>query len=147
MIARFLLLIVAGLLGTWVPRGWSQVVSPSPERVADPKESAVTDIVASIKAVAAGQSYLSPALSVYLLNRRQRAEDFDRGNPGLAALTTMERRVLSLIATDLSGKEIAAKLSVSPRTVESHRPNIGGKLGLRGSLALLRFALQNKAQL
>lgn len=111
------------------------------------KESAVTDIVASIKAVAAGQPYLSPALSAHLLNRRQRAEDFDRGNPGLAALTTMERRVLSLIATDLSSKEIAARLSVSPRTVESHRLNIGGKLGLRGSLALVRFALQNKAQL
>ena len=111
------------------------------------KESAVTDIVAAIKSVAAGQPYLSPALSAHVLNRQRHQEDPDQLHPGLATLTSMERRVLNLIAADLSTKEIAAQLSVSPRTVETHRQNIGGKLNVRGSLALVRFALQHRVQL
>ena len=111
------------------------------------KESAVTDIVAAIKAVAAGQPYLSPALSAHVLNRRRSEESPDRLHPGLATLTPTERRVLKLIASDLSTKEIAAQLSVSPRTVETHRQNIGAKLNVHGSLALVRFALQHRAQL
>ncbi len=111
------------------------------------KESAVTDIVAAIKAVAAGQPYLSPALSAHVLNWRWGEEDRDRLHPGLATLTSTERRVLKLIAADLSTKEIAGQLSVSPRTVETHRQNIGAKLNVRGSLALVRFALQHRTQL
>ncbi len=111
------------------------------------KESAVTDIVAAIKAVAAGQPFLSPALSAHVLTRRGGEEDPDRLHPGLATLTPTERRVLKLIAADLSTKEIAAQLSVSPRTVETHRQNIGAKLNVRGSLGLVRFALQHRAQL
>ena len=111
------------------------------------KESAVTDIVAAIKAVAAGEPYLSPALSAHVLTRRQGEEDPDRLHPRLATLTPTERRVLGLIASDLSTKEIAAQLSVSPRTVETHRQNIGAKLNVHGSLALVRFALQHHSAL
>ncbi len=111
------------------------------------KESAVTDIVAAIKAVAAGEPYLSPALSAQVLTRRGGEEGPDRLHPGLATLTPTERRVLGLIAADRSTKEIAAQLSVSPRTVETHRQNIGAKLHVRGSLALVRFALQHRADL
>ena len=111
------------------------------------KESAVTDIVSAIKAVAAGELYLSPALSAQVLTRWGGEKDPDRLHPGLATLTPTERRVLRLIAADLSTKEIAAQLSVSPRTVETHRQNIGAKLHVRGSLALVRFALQHRADL
>lgn len=111
------------------------------------KESAVTDIVAAIKAVAAGQAYLSPALSAQVLTRRGGEGESAWLHPGLATLTPTERRVLKLIAADLSTKEIAAQLSVSPRTVETHRQNIGDKLNVRGSLGLVRFALQHRAQL
>lgn len=111
------------------------------------KESAVTDIVAAIRSVAAGKPFLSPALSGGLLERRRQGRELDQLHPGLAELTPTERRVLRLIAADLSSKEIAAQLSVSPRTVETHRLNISGKLNVRGSLALMRFALQHKARL
>ncbi|MBA2493126.1 MAG: response regulator transcription factor [Acidobacteria bacterium] len=47
------------------------------------KDSAITDVVASIKAVARGRSFLSPALSSLLLNRRRRAEELEREQPGL----------------------------------------------------------------
>ncbi len=111
------------------------------------KDSAVTDIVASIKAVAQGQPYLSPSLSAHLLGRRRVVEKMEAETPGLAALTLMERRILKLIAADLSSKEIGAQLFISPRTVETHRTNICAKLDLHGTLALVRFALTNKDKL
>ena len=111
------------------------------------KESAVTDIAAAIKAVAAGDAYLSPSLSSHLLKRRPGLDELDRIHPGLTSLTPMERRVLRLIASDLSSKEIAAQLFVSPRTVETHRQNISTKLNQHGSLALVRFALAHRGKL
>src|SRR5262249_41484471 len=104
------------------------------------KDSAVTDIVASIKAVAAGQPYISPQLSAYLLKRHRDAAALSAQQPGLAALTVTERRVLRLIADDMTSKDIAEELFISHRTVETHRTNISRKLDLRGSLALVRFA-------
>lgn len=111
------------------------------------KDSAVTDIVASIKTVAAGRPYLSPALSALLLHRRCRAAELDKQQPGLHDLSPMERRILKSIGDNKSSKEIAAELFISYRTVETHRSNICKKLGLHGSLALIRFALAHKADL
>ena len=111
------------------------------------KDSAMTDIVASIKSVAKGQPYLSPSLSAHLLGRRRVVEKMEAETPGLAALSPMEQRVLKLIAADLSSKEIGAQLFISPRTVETHRTNICAKLKLHGTLALVRFALTNKGKL
>ena len=111
------------------------------------KDSAVTDIVQAIKAVAAGRAYLSPSLSDHLLERREKREAFAKTTPGLAALSPTERQVLALIAEDLSSKEIGAKLSISPRTVDAHRANICKKLDLHGTLALVRFALTHRGEL
>jgi len=111
------------------------------------KDSAVTDIVAAIKAVAAGQPYISPQLSAYLLKRSQGAAALNARKPGLEELTPTERRILKLIAEDKTSKEIAEVLFISHRTVETHRTNISRKLDLHGSLALVKFALEHKAQL
>ena len=111
------------------------------------KESAATDIVAGIRAVAAGQHFISPALSTYLVKRGDRLSALAREQPGLGALTPAERRVLKLIADNKTSREIAAELFVSHRTVENHRTNICQKLGLRGSHSLLKFALEHKSEL
>jgi len=111
------------------------------------KDSAVTDIVSSIKSVAAQRPFLSPALSALLLNRRRRAEDFEREQPGLHLLTPTEKRVLKLIAEDKTSKEIGEELFISYRTVETHRANISRKLDLHGSLALVKFAVAHKSEL
>ena len=111
------------------------------------KDSAVTDIVAAIKAVAAGQPYISPQLSAYLLKRSQDAAALSARKPGLGELTPTERRILKLIAEDKTSKEIAEILFISHRTVETHRTNISRKLDLHGNLALVKFALEHKAQL
>lgn len=111
------------------------------------KESAVNDIIASIKAVAAGEDFISPQLSSYLLNRRARADALREQKPGLASLTPTERQVLRLIAANKTSKEIGKDLYISVRTVEKHRANISEKLGLRGSNALLSFAIEHKSEL
>ena len=111
------------------------------------KDSATTDIVAGIKTVAGGRSYISPSLSEYLINRRGRAAELVKEKPGIEELTPMERRILKLIADDKTSKEIAEELFISHRTVETHRTNISRKLDLHGSLALIKFALAHKGQL
>ena len=111
------------------------------------KDGAANEIVGCIKAVAAGQSYFSPAISGHLLTRRNRAEALARQSPSINDLTASERRVLLLVAESKSNKEIAEKMFISVRTVEHHRSNICAKLGLSGKNALLTFALTHKSEL
>lgn len=111
------------------------------------KDSAATDVVASIRAVAAGQHYISPAISTFLVHRSERTAVFAQEHPGLGELTPAELRVLKLIADNKTSREIASALFVSPRTVENHRANICQKLNLSGSHALLKFAFEHKSQL
>ena len=108
------------------------------------KENAVTEIVACIAAVASGQAYISPSLSGYLLRRHERVAGLSEQKPGINDLTMAERRILKRIADKKTSKEIAIELFISPRTVETHRANIGTKLALKGSNSLLQFALENR---
>lgn len=111
------------------------------------KDGALVEIVAAVKAVAAGKRYISPQMSDLLLKRIRRADALAAQRPGLAGLTAAERRVLRLVADDRTSREIAAALFVSIRTVEHHRANICAKLDLHGSNALLRFAAAHKSEL
>jgi DNA-binding NarL/FixJ family response regulator len=109
------------------------------------KDGAANEIVGCIKAVAAGQSFISPELSGHLLNRNP--PGVRRQPSALSTLTQAERRVLRLIAGGKINHEIAAELFISVRTVEHHRSNICSKLGLNGKHALLTFALTHKPEL
>lgn len=108
------------------------------------KDSAATDIVACLNLVAAGKAYISPALSIELL---ERGRDANVQPAGLASLTPAERRVLRLIAQGLTSAAIGKELGISAKTVENHRLHICDKLGLHGPQALLRFAIERKALL
>jgi len=111
------------------------------------KDSAVTDLIGAVRAVVAGQSFISPALSSHLINRRNRGGALERSKPGLKDLTPTERRILPLIAENKTSREIADALFISIRTVENHRANICQKLDLHGAHALLKFALEHKSEL
>lgn len=111
------------------------------------KSSALTDIVECARAVASGQHYISPALSGFLLNRRDRSMSFVRSKPSIGDLTPTELRILRLIADAKTSKEIAAELFISYRTVENHRANICQKLDLHGSNALVKFAFEHKSEI
>lgn len=111
------------------------------------KDSAVSDIVAGIKTVTSGRQFISPSLSTFLFKRARRATTLAEHKPSILDLTPTERRVLKLIAENNLTSEIAAKLGISLRTVENHRAHICQKLDLRGSNALLKFALTHKSEL
>lgn len=111
------------------------------------KDAAAREIAAAIRAAAAGDSYVSPAISSFLLRRAERASALVRERPALQQLTPSERKILKLIAEGKTSKEVADELSISYRTVENHRANICAKLGLAGTNSLLRFALENRASL
>lgn len=110
------------------------------------KDSASQEIVAGVRAVASGRSYISSAITEKLLQPQKAPAAQD----GITAnLTPTERRIMRLIADGKTSKEIGAELSIHYRTVENHRTNICRKLKLEGegANALLRFALQHKSGL
>jgi len=109
------------------------------------KDGAANEIIGCIKAVAAGQSFISPVLSGHLLNRN--SPGAPQPPSALNTLTPAERRVMRLIACGKLNNEIAEELFVSVRTVEHHRSNICSKLGLNGRHALLTFALTHKSEI
>jgi len=111
------------------------------------KDSAAADVVNCLKAVAAGENFISPSLSTHLLNRSRRVTALNEGQRGLSELTPTERRVLGLLAELKTSKEIANELRVSARTIDNHRANICAKLDLRGSHALVKFALEHRSEL
>ena len=59
-------------------------------------------------------------------------------------LTTREVEIIKLIVNELSTKQIAEKLQISPRTVDTHRKNILNKINTRSIVGLIRFAYENK---
>ncbi len=104
---------------------------------ADPEE-----LLVAIRAAAHGEAYLSPDQVQRVLAQYRRWADREPHLAGLAALSAREHEVLALIAEGLTGKEIAARLSLSPNTVERHCTNIMNKLGLHRRAELIRFALR-----
>ena len=103
------------------------------------KDSAPQDVVRGIRRVAAGDPFLGA-----LGDGREKRKVNPRSGRLLAleTLTATEKRVLRMIGDDNSTREIAAELGISPRTVESHRASMCSKLGLSGSFALIRFAVE-----
>ena len=111
------------------------------------KDDALLEIVESVKSVAAGRHFVSPQLTSHLVARHAHAGAAVEQTPGIAALTDTERKVLRLLAEFKTTKEIAAALTISPRTVDRHRSNMAEKLGLNGSHALTKFAVAHISDL
>ena len=101
------------------------------------KRSAAKEVVDAIRAAHAGQRYLSPRVADVLIE--DHAED--RDDP-LARLSAREREVLQLIAEGRTGAEIAERLGLSQKTVETYRARLIEKLGIRDVPGLVRFAIQ-----
>lgn len=106
------------------------------------KDSATTDLVQAIHAVAEGKSFFSPAVSKVLLQdymrklRRSGAED------SYDLLSPREREVLQLVVEGKSNKEVASLLNLSVYTVETHRAKIMQKLNLKGVPELILYAVR-----
>jgi two-component system response regulator NreC len=98
------------------------------------KEAADTEVVAAVRSAAQDQMYVNPGLGVRLVTQS--------GGPGEppAALSVRETEVLSLIADGYTNTEIADRLSLSVRTVESHRAHIHRKTGRTSRAELVALA-------
>lgn len=107
------------------------------------KRAAVSDLVSAIHAVNAGEAVLSPMITRMLLDdylRRDISVHDDEAN----SLTPREREVLQLIAEGKTSREIAEILSLSIKTVQSHRGSIMQKLDLHDRGDLIKYAIQKK---
>jgi two-component system, NarL family, response regulator NreC len=106
------------------------------------KDSADTDLIRAVVAVAAGKSFFSPAVAKVMLDDyvRHLAEKgiVDR----FESLSEREREIFQLIAEAHSNKEIADLLSVSPATVETHRAHILQKLDVHNTAELVLYAVR-----
>jgi DNA-binding NarL/FixJ family response regulator len=102
------------------------------------KESIDSDLVAAVRSLAAGHSYLTPAISdAVLSDYRQSVKD------PLELLTSREREILQMIAEGKTNKEIATALNLSIYTVDSHRGRVMEKLNLHSVGELVRFAMRS----
>jgi DNA-binding NarL/FixJ family response regulator len=111
------------------------------------KDNASADLLTCLRSVAEGKHYISPTISYLLVERQKNMSAFTRQTTALQLLSPAERRILKLVADNLSSKEIADRLFISVRTVENHRTHVCQKLGIKGHNQLLRFVLENKSVL
>ncbi|MHC1789925.1 response regulator [Solidesulfovibrio sp.] len=106
------------------------------------KDAATQNLLAGLRAVAAGTPYLDPGLSAEisraLLTKTPRRED--ESHSAYDSLTPREREVLRLVVEGLSNKEVAGTLAISVKTAEHHRGSLMRKLGLQNSVELVRYA-------
>jgi DNA-binding NarL/FixJ family response regulator len=105
------------------------------------KEAGSAEIVRAIREAAKGRRYLSPPLSERAIDTYLRSEEPASGP--IASLTPRERDTLTLLGQGLRTAEVASRLSLSPRTVESHRAKVLKKLGLKSQAQLVLFAHEN----
>lgn len=106
------------------------------------KRAADAELVQAIRAVANGQPYVHPRFLGALL--RGVTSDNDSDTPQSQTLTAREQEVLVLLARGYTNREAADMLSISVRTVESHRANLMSKLGLRTRFDMVNYAEEHK---
>ena len=105
------------------------------------KHAAPEELVQAIRAALEGGTFVSPALAraVFESAAPAREETGER----VSQLTSHQRDILRMLADGLSAKEIARKLDISSRTVESHKYQIMESLGARSSAELIRLAIRH----
>jgi DNA-binding NarL/FixJ family response regulator len=111
------------------------------------KEDAPTEILAALRAVVAGNCYVTPPMTALLLQKRGPSQAFRDQRPAVADLSPTDRRILRMIAASKSTKDIATELGLHFRTIENRRTAICQKLDLHGVNALLKYAFEHKSEL
>ena len=106
------------------------------------KEAADTELIQAIRTVQAGRFYLSPIAQSMMvgdyLQRVHAGEEKDSYND----LTEREREILVLVAEGLTNNQIAEKLIISPKTVDTHRTHVMDKLNLHSRAELVKYAMR-----
>jgi DNA-binding NarL/FixJ family response regulator len=106
------------------------------------KSSAPPELRLAIEAVMRGQTYVSPRVARGMVDASVRGQS--ASNPPLDALSPRQRQVLQMIAEGHNTKSIAYCLSMSVKTVETHRAALKERLGISHVAGLVRFAMNNR---
>lgn len=106
------------------------------------KDSAVDELRVALDSLRAGRPYLSPGISQAVLQGYLRTGQAPPERAALDPLTSRQRETLQLIAEGHSTREIAARLGVSVKTVESHRSQLMHRLDIHDVAGLVRFAIR-----
>lgn len=104
------------------------------------KNTGKDEVITAIRSVAKGDSYFSKEVSSILVEQLNKPRTLKRRPEGIP-LTSREIEVLQLIAQEFSNPEIAKKLFISIRTVDTHRRNLLEKLGLKNTAGLVKYAI------
>jgi two-component system response regulator NreC len=108
------------------------------------KDSPAAQLVAAVRDVCRGGSYLSPRMLSQLVDDfRTRVKSTERV-PRFATLTPREKEVLKMLAEGNSVKEVAGQLNLSVKTVEAHKFNLMRKLNIHNKAQLVQYAIQKK---
>lgn len=106
------------------------------------KESAASQLIQGLDTVAKGELFLDKALSQEVIFKllQNKSNTTSGEHDPYSTLTAREQEVMRMLAEGLTSKEVAAKLYISPKTVENHRTNLMKKLGLSSTVELIRYA-------
>jgi two-component system, NarL family, response regulator NreC len=110
------------------------------------KNSASSEILSAIRTVADGKTYFNREISEMMMNNMIETRKTSLGQndqPCIDCLTQREREILKYFSLGQTNNEIASKLNISIRTVESHKTHIMQKLGFKTIVDLVKFALRN----
>ena len=109
------------------------------------KDAPTHEVLDAVRAVAAGDAVLAPAVTRQLLDQvgRRLPAPVSRTPDDLAALTDREQQVLRMLAAGLSNAEISSALVLSEATVKTHVSNLLGKLGLRDRVQAVIYAYES----
>jgi len=105
------------------------------------KQSRPAELLQAIRAISAGGSYLDPAVAGRVIGDYGRRRQVPPSTAGVGTLSGREEEVVRLIAWGYSNKEIAGRLDLSVKTVETHKANAMHKLQMRSRIDIVRFAL------
>ncbi|MNK48983.1 Oxygen regulatory protein NreC [compost metagenome] len=104
------------------------------------KKSADNELVEAIYQVSRGETFLRPDLAKQVVQDYLHRVDSGEESESYEDLTEREREVLQLLAMGMTNQQVADKLVLSVRTVETHRARIMDKLGIKGRAALVAYA-------
>ncbi len=108
------------------------------------KADAGEDLELALQALAAGRLYFTSSVADMVMRGLQKNSGLLESPEQPARLSPKEREVIQLLAEGKTNKEVAARLDISVKTVETHRKHIMGKLDLHSMSDLVRYAIQNR---
>ncbi|NOQ25042.1 MAG: response regulator [Bacteroidales bacterium] len=108
-----------------------------------PKDTSMDELLEAINVIYKGENYFNKNISDTLLKSLISKSKPSKENIKNGTLTKREREIISHVVDGLSNKEIACKLFISIRTVDSHKNNIMQKLNLKSSVELVKYAIKN----